>query len=67
MALDYDVPHDKRLLYWLGDKLIDYRHPVSIVVLLVTAFFAYCGFQLRLATSFAMPRTKRSTCKACLT
>ena len=37
MALDYEVPRDKRLLYWLGDKLIDYRHPVSIVVLLVTA------------------------------
>jgi uncharacterized protein len=52
MALDYDVPRDKRLLYWLGDKLIDYRHPVSIIVLLVTAFFAYRGFQLRLVTSF---------------
>ncbi|MBP1688046.1 MAG: efflux transporter, partial [Deltaproteobacteria bacterium] len=52
MALDYDVPQDKRLLYWLGDKLIDYRHPVSILVILVTAFFAYRGFQLRLVTSF---------------
>jgi len=52
MALDYDVPKDKRLLYWLGDKLIDYRHPVSIVVLLVTAVFAYWGFQLHLVTSF---------------
>ncbi|MBI3783205.1 MAG: MMPL family transporter [Deltaproteobacteria bacterium] len=52
MAIDYDVPSDKRLLYWLGDKLIDYRHPVSIVVLLVTAVFAYWGFQLQLVTSF---------------
>lgn len=52
MALDYDVPQDKRLLYWLGDKLIDHRHPVSIVVILITAFFAYRGFQLRLVTSF---------------
>ncbi|MGD0946129.1 MAG: MMPL family transporter [Candidatus Binatia bacterium] len=52
MALDYDVPEDKRLLYWLGDKLIDYRLPVSIVVILVTAMFAYWGSQLRLVTSF---------------
>ncbi|MDX2166998.1 MAG: MMPL family transporter [Deltaproteobacteria bacterium] len=52
MALDYDVPKDKRLLYWLGDKLIDYRHPVSIVVILVTALFAFWAFQLRLVTSF---------------
>ena len=52
MALDYEVPQDKRLLYWLGDKLIDYRHPVSVVVLLVTALFAYWGFQLHLVTSF---------------
>jgi predicted RND superfamily exporter protein len=52
MALDYEVPRDKRLLYWLGDKLIDYRHPVSVVVLLVTAVFAYWGFQLQLVTSF---------------
>jgi predicted RND superfamily exporter protein len=52
MALDYEVPQDKHLLYWLGDKLIDYRHPVSIVVLLVTALFAYWAFQLGLVTSF---------------
>ena len=36
MALDYEVPKDKRVLYWLGDKLIDYRHPVMIVVLIIT-------------------------------
>src|SRR5262245_60319780 len=52
MALDYEVPEDKRVLYWLGDKLIDYRHPVSIVVILVTALFAYWAMQLRLVTSF---------------
>jgi predicted RND superfamily exporter protein len=59
MALDYEVPKDKRLLYWLGDKLIDYRHPVSVLVLLVTALFAYWGFQLRLVTSFGdlLPQT----------
>jgi len=52
MALNYEVPQDKRLLYWLGDKLIDYRHPVSIIVILITALFAYWGFQLHLVTSF---------------
>jgi predicted RND superfamily exporter protein len=52
MALDYEVPQDKRLLYWLGDKLIDYRHPVSVVVILVTGLFAYWAFQLNLVTSF---------------
>src|SRR6185295_14255100 len=59
MALDYDVPEDKRALYWLGDKLIEYRHPVSIVVILVTAMFAYWSFQLRLVTSFGdlLPQT----------
>jgi uncharacterized protein len=52
MAIDYEVPKDKRLLYWLGDKLIEYRHPVSVLVLLVTGVFAYWGFQLHLVTSF---------------
>src|SRR6266446_2274053 len=52
MALDYEVPQDKRLLYWLGDKLIDYRHPVSILVIFVTAMFAYWALQLHLVTSF---------------
>jgi predicted RND superfamily exporter protein len=45
-------PQDKRALYWLGEKLIDFRLPVTIVVLLVTAFFGYHAFQLRLVTSF---------------
>ncbi|HEY2775537.1 MAG TPA: MMPL family transporter [Candidatus Binatia bacterium] len=52
MAINYEVPADKRLLYWIGDKLIDWRHPVSIVVLFVTGLFAYWSFQLSLVTSF---------------
>src|SRR5687767_5132676 len=43
---------DKRALYWLGERLIDYRHPVTILVVIVTAFFAYKAFQLKLETSF---------------
>jgi predicted RND superfamily exporter protein len=43
---------EKRVLYWLGERLIDYRLPVSIVVLALTGWFAYHAFQLRLATSF---------------
>lgn len=39
-------------LYWLGNKLIDYRHPVSVIVLAVTGIFAYLAFQLKLETSF---------------
>jgi predicted RND superfamily exporter protein len=52
MALNYDVPEDKRALYWLGDQLIEYRNPVMIVVILVTAMFAYWAMQLQLVTSF---------------
>lgn len=52
MALDYEVPEDKRALYWLGDQLIEWRNPVMVVVLLVTGLFAYWTFQLRLVTSF---------------
>jgi hypothetical protein len=43
---------EKRALYWLGERLIDYRHPVMVVVLIVTGFFAYWTFQLKLETSF---------------
>src|ERR1043166_8602950 len=43
---------DKRALYWLGERLIDYRHPLMIVVVLITAYFAYLSFQLKLETSF---------------
>src|SRR6185295_20041870 len=52
MAIDYEVPKDKRVLYWLGDKLIDSRHWVSVLVLVVTGLFAYWSFQLQLVTSF---------------
>src|SRR5215510_10127306 len=50
---------DKRALYWLGERLIDYRHPVSILVLIITGFFAYWTFQLKLETSFGdlLPQT----------
>ena len=43
---------DKRALYWLGERLIDYRHPVMIVVLIITGYFAYLSSQLKLETSF---------------
>jgi predicted RND superfamily exporter protein len=52
MALDYDVPEDKRALYWLGDKLIEFRNPVMILVILVTGFFAWEAMKLQLVTSF---------------
>lgn len=52
MALDYEVPEDKRALYWLGDQLIEWRNPVMVFVLIITALFAYWTFQLRLVTSF---------------
>ena len=50
---------DKRALYWLGERLIDYRHPVSIVAIIVTGMFAYWAAQLKLATSFSdlLPQT----------
>jgi hypothetical protein len=43
---------DKKALYWLGERLIDYRHPIMVLVLLVTGLFAYWSFQLKLETSF---------------
>src|SRR5215475_14133571 len=42
----------KRALYWRGERVIDYRHPVMIVVLIITGYFAYLSFQLKLETSF---------------
>jgi predicted RND superfamily exporter protein len=50
---------DKRALYWLGERLIDHRHPIMIVVVAVTALFAYWAFQLKLETSFGdlLPQT----------
>lgn len=52
MSVGTTSQQDKQALYWLGEKLIDYRHPVTVVVLLVTGLFAYWSFQLRLETSF---------------
>src|SRR5262245_18061967 len=43
---------EKRALYWLGERLIDYRHPVMVVVLIITGLFAYWTAQLKLETSF---------------
>jgi predicted RND superfamily exporter protein len=50
---------DKRALYWLGERLIDHRNPIMIVVLIVTGLFAYWAFQLKLETSFGdlLPQT----------
>ncbi len=52
MSSGVQSEQEKRALYWLGERLIDYRHPVSILVIIVTALFAYWSFQLKLATSF---------------
>ena len=43
----------------MSERLIDYRHPIMIVVLAVTAVFAYWAFQLKLETSFGdlLPQT----------
>src|SRR5713101_4185146 len=56
---DRKSEQDKRALYWLGERLIDYRHPVMAVVLIITAVFAYWSFQLKLETSFGdlLPQT----------
>jgi predicted RND superfamily exporter protein len=52
-------PQDKRAFYWLGEKLIDYRLPVTILVIIITAYFGWHAFQLRLVTSFGdlLPQT----------
>jgi predicted RND superfamily exporter protein len=52
MSMEDISEQDKKALYWLGERLIDYRHPIMIVVLAVTGLFAYWSFQLRLETSF---------------
>jgi predicted RND superfamily exporter protein len=59
MSAGETTEQDKRALYWLGERLIDYRHPIMIVVLAVTALFAYWSFQLKLETSFGdlLPQT----------
>src|SRR5215470_14656986 len=43
---------EKKALYWLGERLIDYRHPVTLLVIVITGLFAYWSFQLKLETSF---------------
>jgi predicted RND superfamily exporter protein len=43
---------EKRALYWLGERLIEWRHAVSILVLIVTGVMLYFASQLRLETSF---------------
>src|SRR6185503_8239340 len=52
MSMEDISEQDKKALYWLGERLIDYRAPIMAVVLLVTAMFAYWAFQLKLETSF---------------
>jgi predicted RND superfamily exporter protein len=43
---------EKRALYWLGERLIDHRHPVMAVVMVITAFFVFWTSKLKLETSF---------------
>src|SRR5215470_10668252 len=52
MSMEDISEQDKRALYWLGERLIDYRHPIMVIVLAVTGLFAYWAFQLKLETSF---------------
>jgi predicted RND superfamily exporter protein len=42
----------KRALYWLGDRLIEHRFIISMIVLLITAVFGYWTYLLRLETAF---------------
>ena len=43
---------EKKALYLLGEQLIRYRTPITIIVVIVTAWFAWHASQLRLITSF---------------
>src|SRR5499426_1325752 len=52
MSMEDISEQDKKALYWLGERLIDYRHPIMVIVLAVTGLFAYWSFQLKLETSF---------------
>src|SRR5215813_2107226 len=52
MSMEDISEQDKRALYWMGERLIDYRHPIMVLVLAVTGLFAYWSFQLKLETSF---------------
>jgi predicted RND superfamily exporter protein len=59
MSAGETTEQDKRALYWLGERLIDYRNPIMLLVLAVTGVFAYWAFQLKLETSFGdlLPQT----------
>jgi predicted RND superfamily exporter protein len=59
MSAGETTVQDKQALYWLGEKLIQHRLPISVVVLIVTGMFAYWSFQLKLETSFGdlLPQT----------
>ena len=52
MSAGTTAEQDKRALYWLRERLIDYRNPIMVLVILVTGMFAYWSFQLKLETSF---------------
>ncbi len=52
MSAGTTAEQDKRALYWLGERLIDYRNPIMVLVIIVTGLFAYWSFQLKLETSF---------------
>src|SRR4030095_16520077 len=52
MSMEDISEQDKKALYWLGERLIDYRNPIMVLVLIVTGLFAYWAFQLKLETSF---------------
>ncbi|HXJ35727.1 MAG TPA: transporter, partial [Candidatus Eisenbacteria bacterium] len=52
MSMEDVSAQDKRALYWLGERLIDHRNPIMILVLAITGLFAYWSFQLKLETSF---------------
>ena len=58
---DRDRDRTRRALYWLGERLIEYRHPVMIVVLIVTAFFAYWTFQLQARDAASATSCRRLT------
>ena len=42
----------KKALYLLGERLIQYRWPVTIIVMLVTVWFGWHASQLTMVTSF---------------
>jgi predicted RND superfamily exporter protein len=59
MSAGHTDAQTKRALYWLGDRLIEHRFIISVVVLLITALFAYWTSLLKLETAFneLLPQT----------